>query len=933
MRARTLAWLLVAACAPAAPPPPVEPPPPPPAAQPLPARWVLRGSPPRPKAELRLPTGEALQVGEQGRRWRIDRAYAVTHADTLAPVDLVDVRADGEGIVVLGSDGRLLGARGALDPLEARRDGPGERGRFVLGERALIGLTSDGTWLRAADAGAPWTRAPFGLRSGERVADLASDRRGRVAVLLWPQRLLVSTDDGASFRPVPLVGIGAGRLLRDGAGALWLAGRRADGGEAVRHAKLEGAQLTLGGEPAPLVPGAVEQTTWSLAGDRAVLFGTTYATADDPRPHVAIGPVGGPLGPARPLAGPVDRVEAVGHEGRVVLAVVRGASVEVLETADDGAKLDRVGLFERWPFDYGQSLLAAGPGGFVLTRELCDARPAGAPDAPPRGTCAPRVRVGGVWRSLPREHAFGAHAVTADRVVAWDASAKELVEIPFATGAPIATGLRLPDVLALGAEPSGVRLAVLRFPPRLAYLEGRAVVRESPLPGPVTAASFVGPRGVLALSAGGLFETADAGDHWLPIATAGHQAPRCHAAGCSFGEALRLGWDLPARQAAAVARLPAPPPPAPGPAPRQPPRAAPVDLDCAAGARWSPLPPALDSLDRRWKLGLAGDSRWVNLVHDRDDPAKTKVLVVRGGAAPAVRELGLARATGKLHQRFGDEGLLRAFFEHGARAPDGGYGPVDATLGWLDAATGKAGKATLRGLPPFRVGQSELAALLAVVDGGVVLLPQAPGSALRFAQLDGRVETWGAPPAATRPYDQVVRAGSALVLAAGERDLELALTTDKGRTWKTATWSLGDSAWLTVMGGAPAVLVASGGDPLAVLPIGALAGDIPEWRPVERPGALEPCDPRASPGARWEHLVSGEVRLHLAAGGLLESQMRFTRAEAANRRCTAAVLAYDAVDRGAQLHALVAPHDLGHGHLTRKGAKGLEWTTLSCKRR
>jgi hypothetical protein len=399
----------------------------------------------------------------------------------------------------------------------------------------------------------------------------------------------------------------------------------------------------------------------------------------------------------------------------------------------------------------------------------------------------------------------------------------------------------------------------------------------------------------------------------------------------------------------ACAPAPAPPPPpapiivsasasqsvAPPPPPAvEPPRPG-VDLDCTTDLKWTDIGASRAFFEE--EIGLTGDTRWLAL-GERDESGGVTAhfaVVLRDGGAPTLvklaEEYGVPVAV-----RVNDAGAVGAQFKYKPHQRGTSYSPVDVDVVWVDASTGNQGKARFPKLPPFKVGRRDIGALIQPVEGGVLISPRRKTSPpIHLGMAGGKTEVWTGPQWSSTEWLQAVKVGGILVLGANEgddgADLSLAMTKNKGKTWKYARWKGRGGAQLMVAGGAAAVVFATPSGEVAVVPVGDLPANHPEWKPAAAAPVFPGCDAKEATSARWRHVAPGEVRLRvkLPTGKVLEleSRLRVTRARADGQRCTAAIATNRSPER---YEALVVPHDLEHAHLL---SEGRQWAKLSCKKR
>lgn len=921
-----IALIGLASCAPAAPPPVVAPKvaAPQPAPKPVAARWVFPDDA-EPVAQVKTGKGETLLVGEHGRRWVVGADKKVSSAESLARAALVDVRVDDGRFAFLGSDGSYQTSDAPLGPLARKVDGPtASILESCFGDRSLLAITAEGVLHRAADPLTPWSAKPLGLMPGERVVSIASDRKGKVLVLVHPQRLLLSSDDGATFAPLALVGIGAEALVRDADDALFLRGAFG------LTAKLVGSKLVTGQSPAPLAGATDEDATVEppatvVAGDRFVRVHGFYTEGKRPI-RVSIGAMGEKLPEPQTVSESDGPVHIGGFGSEIALAVedYEADALVVFSTSDDGKTFGKVATFPG--STNGLARVIVGPKGWMLVSGTC------VEDA----CSGPRVRIGGAWKELPKELRVGAHAI--DEKGEWlyfhDEESDAIMKLGLADTTPSKVSvidLQGDLVHAISVDDAGTLRVLHGHPWRLTRVAATGAASGPPLwvPFDGSTVALAGARGLATSEDGAGFETMDGGEHWTSVALPAEADLACSRVGCVAGQALRVGWDLPAISGATLASTEVARPSKP----TQPetPKAKPsVTLDCVHDDKWTRFAGASESNSPELHAGI-GDLRWL---------ASTGVgllVIGRQGKEPktvTLLDTPKSESSGKstrTHRFSSTWGVAAARFSYGPKV-GGAYSPVDVTIGFYDFATAKTVKAEIPQVKPFRVGSLAPGALLQVVEGGALFVPENGAAPMYFVRLDGKVETLPRPPSgpAAGRYRAAAKVGSnEIVLIGGADGVEIAHTKDRGKTWTTTVWSLGASPSLSIAFGKVFVRPdRSRGVAFAIDPLGP---ELPSPTTFGTPPApqLAACDPKT---------LLGHPVLDVSPGILLK--IRAKKGSSVTELSTTSRLTFftdgkactgGAHAEGQELEAIVSPHDLAHGQLFRRDKDDWVGTPLVCK--
>lgn len=864
MRLRLLLSALLVACAPAAPTPKAAPAPKPVAKAPPPkpgAKWSFTDARGETHAQIDLGVRGVLQVGADGRRWLIAKS-GVKQASTLVAEDLVDVREAaplGSGkVLLLGRDGTTFVADEPLGPIVAKRAAPkGSLLSVGAGKQALLALDKDGSLHRSLDEGVTWSATKLPLRALEEPFRMATTRNGDVAVLVVPQRVLLSKDDGATWTTATTPGFGATDLIRDGHEELWLKASWTVGDVARLLPSPPHFEISTS-SPAELlareenVTGEDVVARAQLAGDRVVYL-TRRALG---KSHVRIDAATAPFGQAPPPPSPVfaevnkSVVLAVGGDASSVVVTVSDSEADppatvVRRSSDEGKTWSDLGTIEA--MTSVDRVIVAGT--TVVVTGWCN----GARCTQKKTADAPFVENGSptgnesivaydpVHQRLFRASADGSG--TAGSATLETLDGKVVAEQP-----------SLPRGQYLGAsfdDKGRVRL-LLGGPARVLLLEpDLALGPELHLPfGPYdVAVSLAGLRGFADAPQGG-FETNDGGAHWVEVGRASHDRDlHCSAPGCVNGTAVRSGWELPESglPEGAIAST-ADPMPTSKPSVAPPPVTT-VKLTC------TPSTATKKAHGIRPNISIEGEPRVIV-----DNVAS--VSVVQAGKVQELALLGVPKPpksapnapTPIVRQQTAQTagGVISAWYAFQPKQ-GGGYQPVDVELGWYSTVTGKVGHAKIDKVPPFRVGNVTPSAFMMPVDGGALFLPlrntEAP---LYFAHDDGKVETLTRPPLGTTFHlDTGYAIGKQILLAgASFSDLLLVSTYDRGKTWTVATWTMGGDAKVVRAGDRLAVLDApygAGDAPRGIAPLTAITPDPPEFRLLDAAAFASPlaaCAPK-----------------------------------------------------------------------------------------
>lgn len=964
--------MLGQACGGAPPPDPIiKPPPlvitaaPPPA--PVRAKWVfsdhsrsLAG-----KMDLGKDAG-MLYVGEHGRRELVKGDADPVDAPTLALDDLVGVLKDDKGqYAFVADDGDVYVGKDPMGTLDTTRPGPladikGARLRSTTtGKAAIMGIASnDSRVLRTTDFGATWKPVDYagGTKPYGKPISVALDSKGNGILIHVPQRVFVTHDDGATWAPIASPGIGARRVWRDGADRIFLEGFN------WQRAKLDANALVVTSDepeaiykPAPKkTPDDAKSPTASddeetdtvsvLAGDHLVQLANVYRHGKNREVHIRSSKLGEKSDKV------ITNTDLMSKDGLSHHVAGWNGTLLYLRSDDDSdenAPTSTVFLSNDYGATWTKDItiegsdpqsdgvdVLVGPKGWAFIGALCaNGESYGGGDDDEGGgggaqNCGTR-KIRPASATAFEDMAFTEDFVPAsfyfdeahDKVYALgnvpSSNEQRLYESAMSQNKFVRNKMDLAgnEVKAISVDSKGVLRAFTYD-----YKDGWTVVRRDAdgkdlpkeyLPLDNGDLTFAGAHGLLLAGHNRGWETADGGATWIRVATNGSRSADCTDAGCRSGDAVRIGWDLPAAAKEENISATATPAPKPKDAPTPPattPSPPAADLACKTSGAPSNLwaTPSFDLSDNR------ADVRWAQIKHEDDQ----KVSLVVGGKT-SIREVPLLAALPKrpppakgakpdtMEYRSGDrtltDGVVAARYSFQSKSSTGTFNPVDVDLTWFSFSTGKVGHHLLAKQKPFRVSSYGLTGDAQIVTGGLLYqaLDQEPAS---FIHDDGKVEPLPLPPRAS--VRNALHVGTRWILGDAESGTtQIAWSDDNGKTWTTRAWTLdesGSSIGLMVLGGKPTVSLSRGGSPLALFGIDTTVPPEPPAPVVmDVNGSINNvCD--ASPGPlRLNMYIQYNQRAfkaHIDNGkkpaSNLASSSRITHGLATGKACTASYMLY-----------------------------------------
>ncbi len=552
-----------------------------------------------------------VEVGAHGERWLVTPNGRVIAKTFFSEPIVAGARTKDGELAFATADGTIhpVSSADPLGPIGAPRKPPRPLARVTAGRNAIVGGAVEGPLLRTIDAGRTWTTVEIG--GAPRVlASVALARDGTGALLQLPQRTLVTSDDGATFGPVPpptqIVGEVA-KVETSAGGASVIARATND----VRPARLATSPLgwvaaTRQEAEAPRVEGPRFEYATAATRGEGVIAGTRWfevvGTETGPELWTEALEENEPPRRLRTLPPCNDEIRVgAGASGRIVVVacLTKAKDVAVLRSEDGGAQWREERLRAAT-----SSIGATASEHLVVIRGACTAD---------RAQACPfdaAVSAGGsAFANLALDGAgaktgmhLGLVALEGAGFVATggDEESHTLVAVSADGGRRASITKRFDDYvgfreLSLDGD-RAVALTDYESPPLwISRDRGRTwESRTLGLPEDAQAsASFAGLRG-LAMTAHGARETADGGATWTEVAgprTNDGSNVTCGASACIAGDALRrIGWG---------STTPVPVPvPVPVPAPTVDPPRAPI-LSCRTTGTATPLegflePPMLD---------------------------------------------------------------------------------------------------------------------------------------------------------------------------------------------------------------------------------------------------------------------------------------------------------------------------------------------------
>ncbi|HEY8076316.1 MAG TPA: hypothetical protein VIF62_19455 [Labilithrix sp.] len=799
------------------------------------ARWVFAHPERGLSAKLDLGSDQVLYAGFQGRRTMAKGAAALEDAPTLALEHLTGILREPTGdFAFVADDGDVYVSKDALGTLDTIRNGPlGDvepAARFssvATGKAAIVGVASDGRMFRTADYGRTWQAVDWAgsARSYGKAFAVAMDTKGNGLLLVLPQRLYVTQNDGASWQQIPSPGIGARAVRRDGADKIFLEGW-------TERAKLDGGRLAItteAEEPLRKLPTGTQAdlpTKSVFTGDHVVDL--VFHKGARPVVEVMSHAIGEP-GPKSGVQSP-DLVSSLSIGGTAgISANVAGfgstllyaraddtkddsgaVTTTVLRSSDYGSTWKTDATFkghvvESHPWNLRAKTVAVGPSGWSFVKTMCPPNVGEQNEActhkqvRPAGSTA-FEDLASVEDFAPVDFAFDEPhgkvyvlAAHENRLHVYESSLSQnkftrtkVLDIP--------ADLRV----AIGVDPQGVVRAMSYDAQTRQWQLHRAGADGSEMP-PLYVSidsgnvALSGARGIIAGDHRS-YETSDGGETWSRVAASGGGEVACNDAGCVMGGAERTGWDLPAYQSpekvTASSEPKKPPSSVSRPTVATP---APLELTCKAAGANTPVAftPGFDTADLR-----ANDVRWWTV---KDEKSRTISVVTGGrngtrevqllGPEPAKPATATVQTSAPLRTYLFRQLDGVVAVRIAASSPTSETQNVDV-VGWSLATN----KITRKSLPNVKgLGKFGSIAAAHVVEGGLVVqvLYSDP---VRFFRDDGKEETFPAPSGIS--MSSVVRAENRWIvpmLSGGTA--KLTFSDDAGKTWKTKIWRLDD--WAT----------------------------------------------------------------------------------------------------------------------------------------
>lgn len=648
-----------------------------------PAHWSMRASGPIAlDGKLETEAG-TLYVGRGGARWLDRKSGGPIAAEVLLPQALTGVlRGDDGRFFFVGESGTVFVTKDPLGPVIETRAPKMALRAVAVGKKAILGLSRGGLE-RSTDAGLTWTGVALPKTSALPL-QIAALPTGEAMILLAPQSVLASEDDGQTFAPVPTLGVGARRIVADVNGDLVLEGATASA--ALRHGPLRFEKLShtpASGYELPVPEGketllgadAMMQGTGAFAGDRWVEvsedpeseahFKLSIATFGKPattrhvseldgceRVHVGAAgsviflgctsSVGEKMAPKKTPWGPQPS-----YGNRYVLKLFR---------SDDGGKTFKDD--GTLPASEADKHIWLEPDGALLVDGACkrNRNDYECAESPPvvrlAGAKTPAKVVNGtnvrfdrvVFSPTGRAYALGTDINGRPTVFVSSDGGKDFQRRPLVPFHDDKHGTITPagESGTLSVDDAGVIYAIvpasgLRWIRYVSTNEGQSFTAQL-VELEADSIDLVGKRGLAYETSGRAWETADGGATWQPVGApeaTGDTMPHdrlvaCGAYGCWIGaHAARIGWDLPLGAAATT--------PTASAAPKKTVYATP--LKCTADTAWQTL--VATGAPGSGNADLGGGTRWIETKRDPIKGSMAAIVATNGPKGLEIKEVQL----------------------------------------------------------------------------------------------------------------------------------------------------------------------------------------------------------------------------------------------------------------------------------------------------
>ncbi|MGZ3421945.1 MAG: WD40/YVTN/BNR-like repeat-containing protein [Polyangiales bacterium] len=720
--------------------------------KPVRARWWIDGAP---YIRAQIAVGdELLSVGDEGRRTmhRKGSEAAPRQAGTILPDDLRGVlRRDDGSFVVIGAKGRTYVTADPLGaPIEEHEPPKGEVHGVAAGKSALLAIV-DRAVMRSLDWGKTWTKVAYDLDMPSFPSGVALLPTGVGLLASMPQRLLFTSDDGATWTRIGSPGVGLFGVVVQGQtlGLEGIGGLRRFQPDTKTFVEGKGSSLEY---PRREWVDSSSERSRALLGDRVAVAYSTWSKDEKSIVLFGVGPMGEEKSVKRlELLDGCGSVAATGHGDHLAIVCAREAPSEhvLYESRDAGASFHES---SRVPVSGWQPARTAlvGPDGYVFGEFVCpESGPCGAQIRPAKAKAfstatfaEPIAFVLGAAIDPAKHRVLAVVRTMKDRVRLMEAPL-DGAALSFVAGIDAdATNVSTFTRTAIATDGSIVRV-FLQQATSYDVLATDGSVSHLAKVGDV---AFAGKRGLATVGPFEALESDDAGATWIKVpAPANLGRPlACTDVGCVFAHVERAGWELPAlpKSGAIAAKEGAVPPPDDAAAlpPAKLPDSVPT-FTCTPEGGWTKVAaPAAVALD------LSPDVRAMSAAVV--DAGRAVAVVVHARKAPETIEL---LAPEKLDPKKHRRSVTRAFVDHaGAIAyryafdsveKGATYSPVDVTVAWVTASTGKVHRASFKA-DPFRVATTSGAANsgIGVTESGLWLHADPAGKEAFFVANDGKVD-------------------------------------------------------------------------------------------------------------------------------------------------------------------------------------------------